>query len=54
LENVKKVVAEFKGGVNTEVRKQEKINMAEKKDFRKKELLGKYIERMMESVKMNV
>jgi len=43
LENTKKVVAEFERRVNTEVRRQEKLDMAEKKDFRKGELPEKYM-----------
>ena len=33
LENAKEVVAEFEGRVNTEVRQQEKLDMAEEKNF---------------------
>ena len=40
LENIKEVVAEFKGRVNVEVRRQDKLNMAEKRDFRRGELPG--------------
>jgi len=47
LENTKEVVAEFKERVNAEVRKQEKLNMVEKRDLRRKELLGKYIVKML-------
>jgi len=38
---------EFEGRMNAEVRRQEKLDMAEKKDFRRKELLGKYIVKML-------
>jgi len=31
LENIKEIVAEFKGRVNIEVRKQEKLDIAEEK-----------------------
>jgi len=47
LENVKEVVAEFKERLNTEVRRQEKLNMIEKRNFRRGELLGKYIVKML-------
>ena len=47
LENVKEVVAEFKERLNTEVRRQEKLNMVEERDFRRGELLGKYIAKML-------
>ena len=33
---------EFEGRMNAEVRKQEKLDMIEEKDFRRGELLGKY------------
>ena len=38
---------EFKGRMNVEVRKQEKIDMAEEKDFRRGELPGKFTARML-------
>ena len=47
LENIKKLVAEIEGRMNIEVRRQEKLDLAEKKDFRKVELPGKYIVRML-------
>jgi len=47
LGNVKKVVAEFEGRLNTEVRRQEKLNIVEKRDFRRGELLKKYIAKML-------
>ena len=33
---------EFEGRMNAKVRKQEKLDMIEEKDFRRGELLGKY------------
>ena len=33
--------------MNVEVRRQEKLDMAEKKDFRRGELLGKYIAKLL-------
>ena len=47
LENMKKVVAEFKGRMNTEVKRQEKLGMVEKKNFRRGGLPGKYIVKML-------
>ena len=43
LENVKEIVAEFERRVNIEVRRQEKLDRAEERDFRRGELPGKYI-----------
>jgi len=47
LENTKEIVAEFEERVNAEVRKQEKLNMTEKRDFRRGELLEKYTTKML-------
>ena len=47
LENAKKVIVEFQERLNTKVRKQEKLDMAEKKDFRRGELSGKYTAKML-------
>jgi len=47
LENTKEVVTEFEGRVNTEVRQQEKLNMIKEKDFRRRELPGKYIAKIL-------
>jgi len=38
---------DFKGRMNAEVRRQEKIDMAEERDFRRGELLGKYIAKLL-------
>jgi len=38
---------EFKGRMSAEVRRQEKLNMIEEKDFRRRKLLGKYIAKML-------
>jgi len=35
-------VAEFEGRINAEIRRQEKLDLAEEKDFKREELLGKY------------
>ena len=47
LENIKKLVAEIEGRMNIEVRRQEKLDLVEEKNFRKVELLGKYTVRML-------
>ena len=47
LENAKEVIAEFKKRINVEVRRQEKLDMVEKKDFRIGELLEKYIAKIL-------
>ena len=38
---------EFKRRMSTKVRRQEKLNMIEEKDFRREELPGKYIAKML-------
>ena len=40
-------MAEFERRLNVEVRKKEKLDMLEKRDFRRKELLGKYMVKML-------
>ena len=48
LENVKEVVVEFKKRMNMEVRRQEKLEMVEEKNFRRGELpRKKYIIKML-------
>ena len=47
LENAREALEEFEGRMNAEVRRQEKINMAEKRDFRRGELSGKFTARML-------
>jgi len=44
---VKELVAEFKGRISTKVRTQEKLDMVEEKDFKKGELLEKYMAKML-------
>ena len=46
LENAKVVVAEFERRLNTEVRQQERIDIEKEQDFRRKELLEKYMSDM--------
>jgi len=47
LENTKKVVVEFERRINTEVRRQKKLDMVEERDFRREDLLEKYIAKML-------
>ena len=47
LGNIEKVLEEFKGRMNTEVRRQEKLDIAEEKDFRRGELPGKFTAKML-------
>ena len=47
LENAKEVVIEFERRINVEIRRQEKLDMREKRDFRRKELLGKYMAKIL-------
>ena len=46
LGNAREAVNKFEGR-STEVKRQEKLDMMEKKDFRRKELPGKYITKML-------
>ena len=47
LGNAEKVLEKFKGRMNAEVRRQEKIDMAEERDFRRGELLEKFTVKML-------
>ena len=47
LEHVKKAVVKFQERLNTEVRRQEKLNMVEERDFRREELLEKYMAKIL-------
>jgi len=47
LENIKELVTEFERRMNTEVRRQKKLDLVEEKNFRRAELPGKYIVRML-------
>ena len=47
LENTKEVVAEFKERFNLGVRRQEKLNMVEERDFRREKLLEKHIVKIL-------
>ena len=47
LKNVEEALEEFKGRMSVEVRKQKRINLVEERDFRRKELPGKFIAKML-------
>jgi len=47
LENVREVLEEFKKRMNTEVRRQEKLDIAEEKDLRRGELPGKFMAKIL-------
>ena len=47
MENTKEVAVEFEKRLSVEVRKQEKLNIVEKRDFRRRELPKKYIAKML-------
>jgi len=47
LRNAREVLEEFKGRMNAEIRRQEKIDMAEERDFRRGELPGKFTAKML-------
>jgi len=47
LRNAKEALEEFEGRMNAEVRRQEKIDIAEERDFRRGELLGKFTAMML-------
>ena len=47
LENTREVVEEFEERMNTKVRRQEKLDIAKKRDFRREDLLEKYIAKLL-------
>ena len=47
LKNTKEAIKEFEGKMSVEVRRQEKIDMAEERDFRRGELPGKFTAKML-------
>ena len=47
MENTKKVVAEFERRLTTKVRRQEELDIIEKRDFKRGKLLGKYIAKIL-------
>jgi len=47
LKNAEEALEEFEGRMNVEVRRQERIDIAEERDFRRGELPGKFIVKML-------
>ena len=47
MKNAGEALKEFKGRMNAEVRRQEKIDIAEERDFRRGELPGKFTAKML-------
>ena len=47
MKNARELVAEFEGRMNVNVRRQEKLDLTEERDFRRGELLGKYTVKML-------
>jgi len=47
LGNVREVLEEFKGRINAKVRRQEKLDMVEEKDFRRGKLPRKFTAMML-------
>ena len=44
---MKEVLEDFKGRMEAEIRRQEKLDRVEERNFRKEELLGKFMVRML-------
>ena len=47
LKNAEEALEEFEERMNAEIRGQERIDMAEERDFRRKELPGKFMAKML-------
>ena len=47
MKNAEKALKEFKGRISIEVRRQERIDIAEERDFRRGELPGKFTAKML-------
>ena len=47
LGNIKEVIADFKGRMSTEVRRQERLESEEEKDFRRAEFSRKYMTKLL-------
>jgi len=47
LKNIGEALEEFEGRMNAEIRRQEKIDMTEERDFRREELPGKFTAKML-------
>ena len=51
MENTKEAVAEFEEKISIEVRQQEKLERIEEKNFRREELLEKYMAKMLYDIR---
>ena len=47
MKNAEEALEEFKGRMNAEIRRQERIDMAEERDFRRGELPEKFTAKML-------
>ena len=47
MKNTKEEITDFEGRMNVEVRRQEKLDWAKEKDFRRVELPGKYMTKLL-------
>ena len=47
LENTREALKEFEERMDAEVRRQEKIDMVEERDFRRRELSGKFMAKIL-------
>ena len=47
MKNAGEALEEFEGRMNAEIRRQEKIDIAEERDFRREELPGKFMVKML-------
>ena len=47
MKNVEEILEEFEGRMNAEVKRQEKIDMTEERDYRRMELLEKYTAKLL-------
>ena len=47
LGNIREVLEKFDGKIDTEVRRQEKLDMVEENDFKKRELPRKFMAKML-------
>ena len=47
MKNAGEALEEFEGRMDAEIRRQEKIDMAEERDFKRGELLGKFTVKML-------
>ena len=47
MKNTKKEITEFEEKMNVEIKRQEKLDWTEEKDFRRVELPGKYMAKLL-------